>query len=106
MNKPLSLSDHQLRQIHAAAKALLPLQRSDFVHGVKRRLAITHPTKPCRLRSVPNWHSIAWRRGAGKEDVVPDAPKASGNDAMPVSDIETAYRLYAEEISQAWKTPR
>jgi hypothetical protein len=41
MNKPLSLSDHQLRQIHAAAKALLPLQRSDFVHGVKRRLAIT-----------------------------------------------------------------
>jgi hypothetical protein len=58
MNKPLSLSDHQLRQIHAAAKALLPLQRSDFVRGVKRRLAITHPTKPCRLRSVPNWHSI------------------------------------------------
>jgi hypothetical protein len=33
MNKPLSLSDHQLRQIHAAAKALLPSQRSDFVHG-------------------------------------------------------------------------
>jgi hypothetical protein len=31
----------------------------------------------------------------GKEDVVPDAPKASGNDAMPVDDIETAYRLYA-----------
>jgi hypothetical protein len=44
--------------------------------------------------------------GAGKENVVPDAPKASGNDAMPVDDIETAYRLYAEEISQAWKTPR
>ena len=41
MNKPLSLSDHQLRQIHAAAKALLPLRRSDFVRGVKRRLAIT-----------------------------------------------------------------
>jgi hypothetical protein len=40
------------------------------------------------------------------EDVVPDAPKASGNDAMPVDDIEAAYRLYAEEISQAWKTPR
>jgi hypothetical protein len=58
MNKPLSLSDHQLRQIHAVAKALLPSQRSDFVHGVKRRLAITHPTKPCSLRSVPNWHSI------------------------------------------------
>jgi hypothetical protein len=37
MNKPLSLSDHQLRQIHAAAKALLSSQRSDFVHGVKRR---------------------------------------------------------------------
>jgi hypothetical protein len=43
---------------------------------------------------------------AGKEDVVPDAPKASANDAMPVDDIETAYRLYAEEISQAWRTPR
>jgi hypothetical protein len=49
--------------------------------------------------------TTAWRRGAGKEDVVPDAPKASG-DAMPVDDIETAYQLYAEEISQAWKTPR
>ena len=48
----------------------------------------------------------AWRRGAGKEDVVPDAPKVSGNDAMSVSDIETAYRLYAEEISEAWKTSR
>jgi hypothetical protein len=48
----------------------------------------------------------AWRRGAGKEEVVPDAPKASGNDAMPVDDIETAYRLYAEEISEAWKTSR
>jgi hypothetical protein len=34
---------------------------------------------------------------------MPDAAKASGNDAMPVSDIETAYRLYAEEISEAWK---
>jgi hypothetical protein len=48
----------------------------------------------------------AYRRGAGKEDVVPDASKASDNDAVPVPDIETAYRLYAEEISQAWKTPR
>jgi hypothetical protein len=50
--------------------------------------------------------TTAWERGAGKEDVVPDAPRASANDAMPVSDIETAYRLYCEEISQAWKTPR
>ena len=42
----------------------------------------------------------AYQRGAGKEDVVPDAPKVSGSNAMPVDDIETAYRLYAEEISQ------
>ncbi|MFY9897030.1 MAG: hypothetical protein WAK67_04470, partial [Xanthobacteraceae bacterium] len=48
----------------------------------------------------------AYRRDAGKEDVVPDGPKPSGNDAMPVSDIETGYRLYLEEISQAWRTPR
>jgi hypothetical protein len=48
----------------------------------------------------------AWRRGAGKEEIVPDAPRASSNDAMPVDDIETAYGLYAEEISQAWKTHR
>jgi hypothetical protein len=48
----------------------------------------------------------AWRRGAGKESAVPHAPRTSGNDATPVDDIETAYRLYAEEISQAWKTPR
>jgi hypothetical protein len=45
--------------------------------------------------------TTAWRRGAGKEDVVPDAPRASGNDAMPVRDIETVYQLYLEEISQA-----
>jgi hypothetical protein len=32
--------------------------------------------------------------------------KAAGRDAMPADDIETAYQLYAEEISQAWKTPR
>jgi hypothetical protein len=50
--------------------------------------------------------TTAWRRGAGKGEVVPDAPKATGNDAMPVDDIKTAYRLYCEEISQAWKTPR
>ena len=50
--------------------------------------------------------TTAWRRGVGKDDIVPDAPKASGNDAMPVDDIETAYRLYAEEISLAWKKSR
>jgi hypothetical protein len=50
--------------------------------------------------------TTAWRRVAEKEDVAPDAAKASGNDAMSISDIETAYRLYAEEISQAWKTSR
>ena len=50
--------------------------------------------------------TMAWRRGLGKEDVVPDAPKASGSDAVPVPDIETAYRLYAEKISQAWKKPQ
>jgi hypothetical protein len=50
--------------------------------------------------------TTAWRRGVGKEDIVPDAPRSSGNDAMPVDDIETAYRLYAEEISRAWKTSR
>jgi hypothetical protein len=70
-----------------------------------------------RVTDAPPWDELqraydayqrelttAWRRGAGKEDVVPDAPKALGNDAMPVDDIETAYRLYAEEISRAWKT--
>jgi hypothetical protein len=50
--------------------------------------------------------TTAWRHGAGKQDVAPEAPKTSGNDAVTVPDIETAYRLYAEEISQAWKTPR
>jgi hypothetical protein len=47
----------------------------------------------------------AHRRGAGKEDVVPDAPKTSGSDAAPVHDSETMYRVYAEQMSQAWKTP-
>jgi hypothetical protein len=43
---------------------------------------------------------------AGKKGVEPDAPKAVGNDATPVDDVETAYQAYAEEISQAWKTRR
>jgi hypothetical protein len=50
--------------------------------------------------------TTAWQRGAGKHSVVPDAPKTSGNDAIPIDDIETMYRLYADEISQAWKTHR
>lgn len=44
--------------------------------------------------------TTAWRRDVGKEDVVPDASKASGSDAIPVDDIETAYRLL-EKISKA-----
>jgi hypothetical protein len=49
--------------------------------------------------------TTAWRRG-GKEVPVPDAPRAVGNDAEAVLDTETAYRLYAEEISRAQKAPR
>jgi hypothetical protein len=49
--------------------------------------------------------TTAWRLGPGKEVATPD-PKLSRNDSTPVSDVETAYRLYAEEIPQAWKTPR
>jgi hypothetical protein len=41
--------------------------------------------------------TTAWRRG-GKEVAVPDAPRVVGNGAESVLDIETAYRLYAEEI--------
>jgi hypothetical protein len=35
---------------------------------------------------------------------VADAQKDSGDDAMLIDDIKTAYRLYAEEISQTWRT--
>jgi hypothetical protein len=50
--------------------------------------------------------TTAWRHDAKNEGALSDGPKTSENDAVPVRDIETAYRLYAEEISQAWKTPR
>jgi hypothetical protein len=72
------------------------------------RVSDAPPSDELQIAREDYLHDLttAWRRGAGKEDVVPDAPKASGNDAMPVDDIETAYRLYAEEISQAWRTPR
>jgi hypothetical protein len=46
----------------------------------------------------------AWKhpRGLRDDDQITSAGapniKASGNDAMPVDDIETAYRLYAEEF--------
>jgi hypothetical protein len=48
--------------------------------------------------------TTAWRRDAG--NVVSDVPKASDLDVMTVDDVETAYQLYAEEISRAYKTPR
>jgi hypothetical protein len=50
--------------------------------------------------------TAVWRHFARNEGAVPDTPRTSDSDAIPVPDIETAYRLYAEEISQAWKTPR
>jgi len=36
--RALSLSDYQLAQLRAAAKNLLPSQRTDFLEGVARRL--------------------------------------------------------------------
>jgi len=41
--------------------------------------------------SITHELTTAWRCDAGNERVVPDAPKAAGNDVMPVDDIETAY---------------
>jgi hypothetical protein len=42
----------------------------------------------------------------GKESAVLDARRPSGKDAIPTRDVEIEYRLYSEEISQAWRTPR
>jgi len=36
--RALSLSDYQMQQLRAAAKNLLPSQRSDFLEGVAKRL--------------------------------------------------------------------
>ena len=36
--RALSLSDYQLQQLRAAAKNLLPSQRTDFLEGIARRL--------------------------------------------------------------------
>jgi hypothetical protein len=73
-----------------------------------RILADASVNDACETAYAEYLHDLttAWRRDAGKKGVVADAPKDSGNDARPVDDIESAYRLYAEEISQAWKTPR
>ncbi len=38
MIQPSALTYDQLQQVKTAAKTLLPSQRSDFVHNVKRRL--------------------------------------------------------------------
>ena len=101
MNSSLELSDHQLRQIHVAAKALLPLQRSDFVRGVKRRLAITHPTTPCSLRSVPNWHAKKFHRHGGHRDE-PCHPAVGGRRCeiasvmVRISDLTQTSRDFRE----------
>jgi hypothetical protein len=58
-----------------------------------------------RVTDYEHGLTAAWRHDPRNEGAVPDALEKSGNDAMPVSDIETAYRLYCEEISQAWQTP-
>jgi hypothetical protein len=58
------------------------------------------PPKPGNHDAYERDLTTAWRRG-GKEAAVPDAPKASGNDEMPVDDMETAYRLFVEQISEA-----
>jgi hypothetical protein len=50
--------------------------------------------------------ATAWRHNARNAGALSDPPKTSDNDAASVCDIETAYRLYNEEISQAWKKPR
>jgi hypothetical protein len=72
------------------------------------RVSDAPPSDELQIAREDYLHDLttAWQRGAGKKDVVPDASKASNKDAEPVHDIETMYRLYAEEISQAWKTPR
>ncbi len=38
MIRSLALTYDQVQQVKAAAKTLLPSQRSEFFHGVKRRL--------------------------------------------------------------------
>ncbi len=38
MTRPLSLTDRQMQQVRAAAKTLLPSQRSEFLQGLARRL--------------------------------------------------------------------
>jgi hypothetical protein len=89
--------------MHDARQAVLDA-RAAYLHDLQN--AWKHPVG---LGSVPGVATGVGQPGArsvGKEDVVPDAPKASSTDATPVDDIETAYRLYAEEISQAYKTPR
>jgi hypothetical protein len=89
--------------------AVRPRRSADLaMHRPGFRVTDTPPSDELQRAHDAYEHELttAWERGAGKEDVVPDAPKASGNDATPVDDIETAYRLYAEEISQAWKGPR
>jgi hypothetical protein len=90
----LDARQHYLDELTSAWKHPPGLRDDDPITGAgTHNMRGMKPGDPCSAS------------GAEKEDVVPDAPKASGNDAMPVDDIETLYRLYAEEISQAWKTP-
>jgi hypothetical protein len=44
MNRALALTDHQLRQVWAAARTLLPLQRSNFLDGLATRSLGNKPT--------------------------------------------------------------
>lgn len=62
----------------------------------------------------PDWVDLDRRTPAQEQPQEADADARqflgtwdlSNNDAQPVQDMETMYRRYAEEISQAWKAPR
>jgi hypothetical protein len=77
------------------------------LHRPGFRVSGDPPSDELQLARQDYLHDLttAWRRDAGKKDVVANAHKASNNDAAPVQDMETMYRLYAEEISEAWKAP-
>ena len=87
-----SVSAHFARVHDGTGDSGLAMHRPGF------RVSDAPPSDELQVARDDYMHDLrtAWRRG--KEDVVPDAPKASSNDA-PVDDIETVYRLYLEETS-------
>jgi hypothetical protein len=96
------LASYAYKLLHGTPPSELPIEQpTTFELVINKRTADSIGALQRAREAYEHDLTTAWRRGAGKQDVAPDALNASGNnEMMPVDDIEIVYRLYLEEIAK------